>query len=110
MNTTPPLLPEATFKPLSPTKLEAMIDTALTFQQLPAPAQPKQAQIITFRSPWLQNAAFGSGMLAMAASIMLAFLLTPQLDLTPGPQTTAQSESTTSADIGDLLLLDGLGA
>lgn len=107
MNTSPPLLPEATFKKLSPNTLEAMIDHAVSYSQL-----PRRAQVITFRSRTSQL-AFGTGMAAMAASIMLAFMFTPQYSLTTSLQATSshtQLQTADSSDVGDLLLLDSLGA
>jgi hypothetical protein len=99
MNTQPPLLPETTFKPLSAKKLDAMVTHAMSHQQL-----PQQGNVIAFRRPWM----FGTGMAAMAASIMFAFLFTPQY--TNVATGTNLSESTLTADVSDLILLDSLGA
>jgi hypothetical protein len=103
MNTQPPLLPETTFKPLSAKKLDAMITHAMSHQQL-----PQQSNVIAFRRPWSQQLAFGTGMAAMAASIMFAFMFTPQH--TTVATGTNLSESTLTADVSDLILLDSLGA
>lgn len=102
MNTTPPLLPETTFKPLSARKLDTMITHALSHQQL-----PREAQVIAFRP--LQKLAFGGGMVAMAASIMLAFMLAPQVSLT-GLATGTGTDVAASSELSDMLLLDSLGA
>jgi hypothetical protein len=102
MNTTPPLLPETTFKPLASAKLEAMITHAVSHQQL-----PREAQIIAFRP--LQKLALGSGMAAMAASIMLAFMLTPQGSLT-SVTTNTGTDVAASSELSDMILLESLGA
>ena len=102
MNTTPPLLPETTFKPLAASRLEAMIDHALTH-----PQTGRSSNIIAFQP--LQKFAFGSGMAAMAASIMLAFMLTPQGSLST--LTTTNNPTTNiaiSSEMSDMLLLESL--
>lgn len=93
-----PLLPETTFKPLSNARLEGMINHALTHQQLPV-----QARVINFNS-WRQKAAFGTTMAAMAASILLAFMVTPQYTQV----STVATNPDLSADVSDLLLLESL--
>lgn len=99
MTKQPPLLPETTFAPLSAAKLNAMIDTALTHRQL-----PRTAHVISFP----QKLAYTGGLTAMAASIMLAFMFTPQYT---APVTSAGTDIATSAsDPSDLLLLESFGA
>ncbi len=99
MTNQPPLLPETTFAPLSEARLNAMIDTALTHRQL-----PRQAQVISFP----QRLAYAGGMTAMAASIMLAFMFTPQYT-TPVVSSGADI-ATTADDVSDFLLLESFGA
>lgn len=101
MNHQTPLLPEANFTPLSAARLEAMIDHALAQPQL-----PRQAEVIHFQS-FKQRLAFGTGMAAMAASIMLAFMFTPQYTPTGSANST---DIANSGDISDLLLMDSFGA
>ncbi|RYG61291.1 MAG: hypothetical protein EON60_04055 [Alphaproteobacteria bacterium] len=99
----PPLLPETTFAPLPQAKLNAMINTALTHRQL-----PRQAQVISFS----QRLAYASGMTAMAASIMLAFMFTPQYStpVTSPVASTGTDLAATADDVSDLLLLESFGA
>jgi hypothetical protein len=101
MNPKMPLLPEATFKPLSEARLESMVNNALSHRQYAA-----QPNVVNFNS-WRKNVAFGSTMAAMAASIMLAFLLTPQYTHV-STITHHATSSEMSADISDLILLDSL--
>lgn len=99
MTKQPPLLPETTFAPLSEAKLNAMINTALTHRQL-----PRQSHVINFT----QRLAYMGGMTAMAASIMLAFMFTPQY--TSQVVTTGADVAATSDDVSDILLLESFGA
>lgn len=97
MNTQPPLLPETTFKPLSATRLESMITHAMSHQQL-----PRENNVIAFRRPWF----FATGMAAMAASVMLTFMLTPQY--TPVATSGNLTNTALTADVSDMLLLESL--
>lgn len=108
MTHTPPRLPDTGFPPLKAEKLEAMIDFALAHPQ--QGAQPaRRGNIIAFPRRMVHNLAFGSGMAAMAASVMLAFMLTPQTTLTTTAALTV-TEAPTSADVTDMLLYESLGA
>ncbi len=98
MTNQPPRLPETTFAPLPQARLDAMIDHALTHRQL-----PRTAQVISFP----QRLAYAGGMATMAASILLAFMFTPQY---AAPVTSAGTDIATSADPSDLLLLESFGA
>ncbi len=91
-------LPETPFTPLSPTRLEAMIDHALTH-----PQHTRSAPVIAFRPRW-QGMAYGSGLAAMAASVVLALMLAPAFPTSP------QVAEAPQADLTDLLLYDTLGA
>ena len=102
MNTTPPLLPETAFKPLSEAKLNSMISHALTHRQEGAAVTNN---VIAFRRPW--TATIGLG--AMAASIMLAFMATPQYSGVL-PDASTGTDIATSSDVSDLLLLESFGA
>lgn len=106
MKPQPPLLPEATFTALHAAKLEAMIDIALSHPQ--QQATPPSGNVVAFRHHTLgQRLAYSGGMAAMAASVMLAFLLTPQVS---GTASTTVAETSSSADFSDMLLYDSLGA
>lgn len=102
-----PLLPEATFTPLPQARLEQMIDHALSHSQQPAAGNviafgPRQAA---------RNWMFGSGMAAMAASIMLTFMLTPQMNTgSLSLASTSAASISSQADVSDMILLDTLGA
>lgn len=101
-----PLLPEATFQALSSAKLEAMIDIALSHPQ--ESATPQQAQVIAFpRRNWFHNMAYSGGMAAMAASVVLAFMLMPDSTTTA---ITASLDTTSNAELSDMLLYDTFGA
>ena len=95
-----PTLPETPFTSLAPARLEAMIDHALSH---PQQGQTPGDQVIVFRPRW-QGMAFGSGMAAMAASVVLALMLAPAYS------PTSQVAEAPQADLTDLLLLDTLGA
>lgn len=100
-----PLLPEATFQALSNAKLEAMIDIALRH---PQEAAPPSGNVLAFpRRNLFQNMAYSGGMAAMAASVVLAFMLTPATSTT---SVTALLNTPTTADISDMLLYESLGA
>ncbi len=94
-----PHLPESTFAPLSASKLEAMIDRALTHPQQQA------SNVVAFRRPWATTA----GLTAMAASILLAFMVTPAYTPSGSSTGTAVAQSDTT-DVSDLLLLESFGA
>lgn len=103
MNTQPPLLPETTFKPLSHTRLEAMIAHAVTHKQ------EAVNNVVAFRRPWAATVGLG----AMAASIMLAFMVSPQYTtvVTSGSTGTDIAQADTAqSDVSDLLLLESFGA
>lgn len=103
MNTQPPRLPETAFKPLSATRLEAMIAHAVTHKQ------ENISNVVAFRRPFAATVGLG----AMAASIMLAFMVSPQYTSVVTSSSTgteiAQSDAT-SSDVSDLLLLESFGA
>lgn len=99
-----PSLPETSFQPLTEARLDAMINHALSHQQLPAHPSAG-SNVIAFRKSWAQNLAFGTGMAAMAASILIAFMVTPQYStFTPG------TDVASTSDISDMLLLESFGA
>ena len=100
MTNQPPLLPETTFAPLSQAKLSEMIDHAVTYRQL-----PRTAQVISFP----QKLAYTGGLTAMAASIMLAFMFTPQYTATVTAASGTDIAVNTS-DMSYLLLLETFGA
>ena len=101
-----PLLPEATFQALSSAKLEAMIDIALGHpQQVPA---PQGGKVIAFpRRTLFQTMAYSGSMATMAASVVLAFMLMPDSATTA---VTASLDTSSSAELSDMLLYDTFGA
>lgn len=100
-----PLLPETTFQPLSAAKLESMINVALSHPQ--EQAAPAQGNVISFTN-WRNRLAYGGSMAAMAASVMMAFMLTPQFTTTA--TASLDIENSDTADVGDLLLYESLEA
>ncbi len=102
-----PLLPEANFQALSAAKLEAMIDIALSHPQ--EHAAPQQGNVIAFpRRNWFQNMAYSGGLATMAASVLLAFMLAP--DSTTTAVTASLDNSSSSAEVSDMLLYETFGA
>ncbi|TKW60858.1 MAG: hypothetical protein DI628_08200 [Blastochloris viridis] len=102
-----PRLPEATFQALSNAKLEAMIDIALSHPQ--ETSTPRSGKVIAFpqHRTFFQNMAYSGGLATMAASIVLAFVLMPDSTTTA---VTASLDTSSSADVSDMLLYDTFGA
>ncbi len=101
-----PLLPEATFQALSSAKLEAMIDIAISHTQ-EQPTAPTGKVIAFPRRNAFQNMAYSGGLAAMAATVVLAFMLAPN-DTTS--TVTASLDATSSPELSDMILYDSLGA
>lgn len=89
-----PRLPEPSFAPLPAGALDAMIAKAIVM-----PQQARGAEIIAFRRP----AVMWGGMAALAATVMLAVVLSPHTSVT-----TAAVGITPQADFSDMLVLESM--
>ncbi len=99
-----PLLPETTIPALSQTRLDAMIDHALTHPRASPPAATNPAS----RLSTFPRVAIGGGAMALAASLALAVVLFHQPQQQAHMASTGATASDAMPEISDYLIYTSL--